>query len=581
MADNATVKLTAENAQLKATLDQSSQAIDKFAGNMKTVFAAAAAFIVAKFSVNLFAGFISDAQEANRNSMVLANTVKNLGDEAAMSADEVEDFADAFERVEGIDGESTKKFVTDLLRMNTLDADGIKQVTRAAADLGVAMGTSFEDGAETLKMVFANPEMGIKKLRQAGILFTETEQAMVKAMAEAGDQAGVQDLILVKLHESIGGLSQEVAKSAEGTWAKFKQRLGDVGEQIGQALIPILNAMLPVLDNVAQWLQENVGPAIEYVQAGFAALGEFISTYVVPVLQWLLDAGIVAFTGLEVAIDNFATAAELAITAFAYACVVAFEEVVYFITKVIPEYLSWFGRNWKNIFVDIGNLTTTIFKNLWSNVKAIWKSITDVFSGEGLHAPKFVGLLDGFQSSLEELPKIAAREMGSVERELGKNVDKLQDKLGKAFDEKLAANRKAMSGFFEGGPTAKQQKTEQEWQVEQDRLRDQLEAKGMSFEDAYKKAEDQINNEKAKENKSSMGNVEDLVALNTRIAKAAGSAPEEKIVDAVAAGAEKVAAEAKKTTASVQEVEAAMRLFAPGGRQGLVGRNSATAVQGT
>lgn len=70
----------------------------------------------------------------------------------------------------------------------------------------------------------------------------------------------------------------------------------------------------------------------------------------------------------------------------------------------VMDVLGFVGRNWRELFIDLGTLTLIVFKNLGDNIMAIMKAAWDwVASGfTGGFQPMLKGLTEGFQSSLKE-----------------------------------------------------------------------------------------------------------------------------------------------------------------------------------
>ena len=72
-------------------------------------------------------------------------------------------------------------------------------------------------------------------------------------------------------------------------------------------------------------------------------------------------------------------------------------------------------------------------KNIWD----FFKAVTGWLKGDGFDF-KWTGLLEGFESTLKEMPNIAARTMTSVESELAAKLAAAQEKLGQKIGDKLA-----------------------------------------------------------------------------------------------------------------------------------------------
>jgi len=142
-----------------------------------------------------------------------------------------------------------------------------------------------------------------------------------------------------------------------------------------------------------------------------------------------------AFMMAEYAISNFGLVWEVAYSSVLYTIVSLGNEIGHWFTKVIPAYLAWFGRNWTGVFQDLLDGTVAVMMNLWTNVtngiQAVWDYITSAGrKGSFVWQP----LLTGFESVVEELPAIADRQMGALEKSLQVQSETAANRLVNGFD---------------------------------------------------------------------------------------------------------------------------------------------------
>ena len=86
-----------------------------------------------------------------------------------------------------------------------------------------------ENATKTLGISIADPILGMTRLRRAGVMFTESQQATIKALVETGDKAGAQALLLDALESKYGGLALAgVTASAQlkNAWGEYLQAIG-------------------------------------------------------------------------------------------------------------------------------------------------------------------------------------------------------------------------------------------------------------------------------------------------------------------------------------------------------------------
>jgi len=97
-----------------------------------------------------------------------------------------------------------------------------------------------------------DPEKGITALSRSGVTFTEDEKKMIKAMADAGDTAGYQEVMLAAVEKQVGGVSEATATTSD----KISVYGGEIQESLGKAFKPIAEAILPAISDMADKLAE-------------------------------------------------------------------------------------------------------------------------------------------------------------------------------------------------------------------------------------------------------------------------------------------------------------------------------------
>jgi hypothetical protein len=114
--------------------------------------------------------------------------------------------------------------------------------------------------------------------------------------------------------------------------------------------------------------------------------------------------------------------------------------IEYFFVDVIPPYLNWFADNWTNVFKDAFTFTATIFENLASNIVKIMTNLPGLIRGSVHFGDLWTPLTDGFTKTMSDLPKIAARQEGTLETGLEIQINDIGEKLAKGLDNKITKN---------------------------------------------------------------------------------------------------------------------------------------------
>ena len=147
---------------------------------------------------------------------------------------------------------------------------------------------------------------------------------------------------------------------------------------------------------------------------------------------WFKNAAVTAISAVVFAVKNWRAVMEYAATAGILTIVRFASQVRHFFVEVIPATLKWFADNWRDVFTTMWRFTKTVAVNIGRNLKALWDAIIGFAKGEGWNF-KWTPLLEGFESAIKEMPAIAARHIGPLEKELQSRVEALGEQLSKEW----------------------------------------------------------------------------------------------------------------------------------------------------
>lgn len=257
-------------------------------GTLGAVAGGAAVAGVAALGAAIVAG-VGDAREA---AGVMAQTeavIKSTGGAAGFTAEQIGEMAGALSAAEGksLFGDSDIQRGQNLLLTFTNITETLPETTGVMIDMAQAMGTDVAGGAIQLGKALNDPIAGVGALSEVGVTFTAQQKEQIKAMQEAGDMAGAQRVILAELNKEFGG-SAEAAAKADGGLTQFKDRLGELAEGVGAALLPALNQVTALLNSpevmdglqaFADGLSAGIGIAVEVIGSGLAAAQPYIEMF--------------------------------------------------------------------------------------------------------------------------------------------------------------------------------------------------------------------------------------------------------------------------------------------------------------
>ena len=189
-------------------------------------------------------------------------------------------YADQVNRATGIDDEQVKAVQRKLLVFKSLrkTADDLggtfDRTTSAAIDLAAAGFGDMEANAIKLGRVLENPTKNLNALARAGIVFTEGEKRKIIALQASGKLLEAQNVVLKSVEDRVQGIAEASATPFEKLNAQFQQ----IGDAIGEAMLPSLEAMNV---EVSKWLATPQGQKdVKAIADAFVSMGNAIKDVV-------------------------------------------------------------------------------------------------------------------------------------------------------------------------------------------------------------------------------------------------------------------------------------------------------------
>jgi hypothetical protein len=182
------------------------------------------------------------AMEDQQEQAALALTLQNVTGAGAAQTAQIEDQISAMSRASGIADTEYRKSLEALVR-------GTKDVDLAMKDMNLVMdiSTALQTDSSTVADALAKAYQGnFKALRS----LSPEMATMIKEGASLNE-------IMDVLGGTFGGATAKNAETAAGKMKILTNSLGETKESIGAALLPVLEAVLPVLNKFAMWAQDN------------------------------------------------------------------------------------------------------------------------------------------------------------------------------------------------------------------------------------------------------------------------------------------------------------------------------------
>jgi len=129
------------------------------------------------------------------------------------------------------------------------------RATAAAIDLAAAGFGTAESNAVQLGKALEDPIKGIAALAKSGVTFTKAEKKKIEVLVESGKLLEAQEIILKALEKQVGGTARATANSTD----IMKEGFAQFQQQLGLALLPVLEKVTPLLLKIAEWAKNNPG----------------------------------------------------------------------------------------------------------------------------------------------------------------------------------------------------------------------------------------------------------------------------------------------------------------------------------
>lgn len=187
---------------------------------------------------------IDAANESNEVSKQTEARLKSTGAQAWITAGQIGDLATALSNKTGIDDEQVQSNENLLLTFQSVrnevgkGNDIFNQANKTILDMSIAFKQDGKSSAIQLGKALEDPVKGMTALSRIGITFTAQQKEQIKTLVESGHKLEAQKVILAAVNAQVAGS----AEAAATPYKKLQVTLGNLEENLGNKLIPIINA---------------------------------------------------------------------------------------------------------------------------------------------------------------------------------------------------------------------------------------------------------------------------------------------------------------------------------------------------
>lgn len=180
------------------------------------------------------------------------------------------------------DEEILSKVTANLLTFGEVQGEVFDRGQQLALDLSARLGQDLQSSTVMLGKALNSPKEGLSALSRVGVMFTEQQKEQIKAMADAGDAAGAQALMLDELEKQYAGQAEAMANTDSGQMTQAMNAIGDATEKVGAILLPILADMANFVKDLAERFQ-----ALSPETQAFIVKGAALAAAIGPVVAGL------------------------------------------------------------------------------------------------------------------------------------------------------------------------------------------------------------------------------------------------------------------------------------------------------
>jgi len=414
------------------------------AGLKKAALPAAAALgAIAIAGVGAAKAAIADAASADH----LAQTLKRVTGAGKPAVDGMEDWISATSLASGVADDELRPAI-EKLATATGSVTKAQKLANVALDIAAATGKD----VDTVSTALAKGYQG-----QTGALVK-----LVPGISEASRKSKDYATIMAEVTEKTEGASKASAETAAGGLKRMQVATGELQESLGYALLPAIQAVIPVLLKMTQFAQDNVG-VIKILTAAVAAVAGAIvaanvamkvyeaaqvaikiATTAWTAVQWLLNA---ALNANPIGLITVAVAALAAGIVIAYNKSETFQSIVKgamdavrgAVDKLVDVFgdlqraasaaFNWIVDHWKLALFAFGPIGAAIYALVanWDAVKAAAERAAGAVTG----AARTVA--SAFETMADAISRAVRSALGWIDDLYGKVsgvISKVQDLIG-------------------------------------------------------------------------------------------------------------------------------------------------------
>lgn len=253
--------------------------IDRLFSGMKTLAVAAAGAFAIKEVFSYVGNGVSEAIAADKAMRQLNIALASTGEYSRAASESVSTMLDELADSAGVSGEAAQQAYA-LAKSFNLTNEEAEKVTKTAMDLAAATGKDLDSAVKQLAGTYNGVVGPLGKTDKA-----------IKGLSKTQLENGQAVDIITKKYQ---GAAAAAADTFGGNLNRLRDKLGDVGKEIGFAIIqnPIFQEMMRAaanaVSNFSEWIKKNRDVIVEWTNK-ILAVSAIIAASFLEVINWLTD----------------------------------------------------------------------------------------------------------------------------------------------------------------------------------------------------------------------------------------------------------------------------------------------------
>ncbi len=177
---------------------------------------------------------LEEASQAEQSYNRLVAVLKATGDSSGLTASELVGLSKSLEATTLTTSEKVQDAAAILATFHSVSGETFTRAITLAQDMSAVFGKDLSASAMQLGKALEDPVNGLTSLRRVGVVFTQDQRELIKSLAETGQTAEAQKVILDALQAKVGGsgaaVDQGLAGASHGLAIAWKNMLESIGE---------------------------------------------------------------------------------------------------------------------------------------------------------------------------------------------------------------------------------------------------------------------------------------------------------------------------------------------------------------